>query len=256
MVKALEGFWDKLILVSALRRWRGAMSVVDKAGPAALRRLQRTARRERHAIDDLLHRIEGQLSGLVRREGDRKHPAADWIWRPQVWTGPLSVPGLVVAGSGSRFSDEISVFHDCTQPEIILHQKAVARATEARHWALDCEVFRFDGSFLSLALALPNDALQGLTRRHLLQLQMALQFERPMRIYARLNIQNGPNLAQITEVVEVDGEEATVVFDLFGMSMNEKRLEKAWLDLILDVPQCNRLVVHDLVMNRYPRAEM
>ena len=45
-------------------------------------------------------------------------------------------------------------------------------------------------------------------------------------------------------------------FDLAYCDLNEKRIEKAWLDLIFEGPAMNQITLRDVTMCRYPRAEI
>lgn len=102
------------------------------------------------------------------------------------------------------------------------------------------EVFGFSGSFLSISIDLPTEALEGLTSNHILRLETSLVVERPLNVYARLNVGHGPNTDELLQ--QLRGMDAglqsqqVVEFDLAYTQMNEKRLEKIWLDLIFEAP--------------------
>jgi len=113
------------------------------------------------------------------------------------------------------------------------------------------DVLRFDGSYLSLAIDLPEPAPQGLTRDHILQVDMLTEVERPLDIFARLNLHQGPNAQQLVQ--EVDG--SVVEFDLSASGMTGALIDLAWVDLIFDRPAMNRVLLRDLVVSRRPRAQ-
>mgnify|MGYP006289767839 CR=1 FL=1 len=48
----------------------------------------------------------------------------------------------------------------------------------------------------------------------------------------------------------------TVEFDLAYSRLNERRVERLWLDLIFERPAMNRIVLQDLAMSRRPRADL
>ena len=110
--------------------------------------------------------------------------------------------------------------------------------------------------------AIPLDAARdGLTRAHIIRLDVTLTVERPMSIYARLNIGHGPNtdtllrhLGDIAPGPEPVARE--IEFDLHYVEMNEKRLEKLWLDLIFEAPQMNAVRIRDLFLSRHLRADV
>ncbi|MDO7631792.1 MAG: DUF6478 family protein, partial [Loktanella sp.] len=50
--------------------------------------------------------------------------------------------------------------------------------------------------------------------------------------------------------------EVMVEFDLGYSDINEKRVERMWLDLIFESPEMNQVTIRDLTFCRYPRAEI
>ncbi len=65
--------------------------------------------------------------------------------------------------------------------------------------------------------------------------------EKPLEIFARLNIKHGPNVEQIVRELPLDEEEVMVEFDLAYTKMNEKRVERMWLDLIFEGAEMNQI---------------
>jgi hypothetical protein len=51
-------------------------------------------------------------------------------------------------------------------------------------------------------------------------------------------------------------EEVMVEFDLAYSKMNEKRVEKLWVDLIFEGPEMNQIILRDVTFSRRPRAEL
>ncbi len=77
-----------------------------------------------------------------------------------------------------------------------------------------------------------------------------------MEIFVRLNIRHGPNTEQIVRELPRGQSEVFAEFDLAHSGMNEKRLERIWVDLIFDRPEMNRITLRDLTFSRRPRAEL
>ena len=59
--------------------------------------------------------------------------------------------------------------------------------------------------------------------------------EKPLEIFARLNIKHGPNTEPIVRELPLHKADIVVEFDLAYSNLNEERVEKAWIDLILKV---------------------
>lgn len=245
-----EGLLERMLHRRILRRWGHAAQQADAAEPEALRPLLARARALRGAIDQVLHLGEARLAAPAAE------PAlplgADWHWQPRVWRGPVVPAGLVSPPSGARFGHDLGLFHDCPRAEMILRQ--IRDPAAQSPFALQAEIFTFAGSFLSLVLDLPESLLAGLKLRHLVRLDAHITAERPVTLFARLNIRHGPNTEQILRSLQPGRAQAE--FDLAYSRLNEKRLERAWLDLIVESPGPNRLQIADLRLSRRPRAEL
>src|SRR5690606_29488223 len=114
----------------------------------------------------------------------------------------------------------------------------------------------FDGSFLSLAVDLPDAAVDGLRRTHVLRMDVIVEMEQPLEIFARLNIRHGPNTEQIVRELPLSEAHIRAEFDLAYANLNEKRIESAWVDIIFEGPEMNQVNLRDLTFSRRPRANL
>lgn len=236
--------------------WRRAVSTTGTTGLAELRQLRSRARQTQRQIDQLLFQAEERL--LVPRLGSNaiERPLhCDWAWRPQLWRGPMHPVGASSVKSRSSFTDEVTLFHDCTLAEIAVRQMRNTREDDFAPFGLRLEVFAFEGTFLSLAIDLPAEAAEGLKRRHVLRLNTIVESEQKIEIFARLNVRHGPNTEQIVRDLPLEPGASSVEFDLAHTKLNEKRVEKLWLDLIFENPQLNQITLRDVTLTRRPRAE-
>ena len=80
--------------------------------------------------------------------------------------------------------------------------------------------------------------------------------EKPLEMFARFNFKHGPNSEQIVRELEVKDGHVAVDFDLAYTNLNEKRLERAWVDLIFERPQMSQVILRDVTFSRRPRAEV
>ena len=160
-----------------------------------------------------------------------------------------------------RLGDEAAVWHDCPARALILRQIPNRSSADLAPFGLQLETLGFAGSYLSVSIDLPDTALQGLTRSHIIRLDITMTVERPMSIYGRLNIGHGPNTDELLRHLGdlrpgPVAATTTVEFDLHYVEMNEKRLEKLWLDLIFESPQMNSVRIRDVFLSRHLRADM
>jgi len=257
MARTANGILDRILHRRALRRWGRMVRRAPGLDMAALRLGRGRARQLRAVLDRFLNLADERLAlPLVGSNAFQKPLHSDWAHRPSLWRGPISPPGQASAETKSRFGDEVTLFHDCRLSELTVRQLRNTREADLAPFGLSVDVFGFDGSFLSLVIDLPEDAAQGLKRRHLIRLSAVVEMEKPLEIFARLNIQHGPNTEQIVRELPLQDKDIAVDFDLAYTKLNEKRVERMWLDLIFEGPEMNRIVLRDVNFSRRPRAEM
>lgn len=257
MSEMKPGLLDRVIEQSALRRFRRWAETARDASLRELRRNRAAARQMKYHLDELIHVADGRLALPVI--GNQAMPVpydADWSWRPELWCGPLPVKGIAAIASKSMLGREITLFHDCTHSEITLRQLRNTSADDLAAYGLRLDVFRFDGSYLSLVIDLPVQAAHDIKRKHLIRLDAIAELERPLEIFARLNVQHGPNTEQIVRELPLNDRDLCVEFDLAYTKLNEKRVEKIWIDLIFENPEMSQVVLRDLYFSRRPRAEL
>ncbi len=216
-------FLDRFGLSQTLRRWTRAVEAPALVSARDLSTLHAQMRATRDRIDNLAIRAESEL--LLRaqdNDGIERPDQCDWAERP--------APSL--------------------------RQDPVPPGLRGPAFGLVFEVYRFDGSFLSLVQDLPPVALQGLTLNHYIGVHLRMAREHPVEVYARLNVQHGPNQEQMVRQIDFRDDVGRAEFDLAYSKINEKRIEKAWLDLILEGPEMNRLAIWDMVLLRAPRADI
>lgn len=253
----LLGIFRELVFQASLRRWARASRRAHEAELPKLRANRQKARRLKAHLDKLIHVAESRLAlPMVGSTAFEKPFDADWDWRPQLWRGPLPVPGMSSVANKSVLGDEVTLFHDCHRSELTLRQIRNLREADLAPYGLRMDVFNFDGSFLSLVVDLPEESVRDLKRRHLLRVDTIVEMEKPLEIFLRLNIKHGPNTEQIVRELPLGGEEEMVEFDLAYTKLNEKRIEKMWLDVIFEGPQMNQVTLRDLTFSRRPRAEL
>ncbi|WP_265502121.1 DUF6478 family protein [Paracoccus beibuensis] len=256
-----RGWLRRRFRANAARQWqRMHASVLRRPGPVS-ENLRDEARALQHVLSRFLQAADARALGP--RDSLRRIdlPAGtDWRWRPQVMRSRTAAPALVAPGDGKWLSDEVALFHDCGERALILRQVRNRRATDLSDFGLSLEVMGFTGSFLSLSLSLPSDALEDLASHHILRLESVLQAERPIAVYARLNVQQGPNTETLLRKMgdDIAGRNChrIIEFDLAYANLSQRSVDKAWLDVIFEAPYMNAVALRDAILSRHPRAQM
>lgn len=257
MALGFDTFFDRLTHRRVVRRWRRAARQAATMNLATLRHLRRQGRQLRRHLDHVAFVAEGRLAlPMIGADAIQKPMYTDWAYRPEIWRGPVDRPGMAAVASKSMFGPEVTVFHDCKISELTLRQLRNQREEDLAPFGLRMDVFRFDGSFLSIVVDLPEESVIDLRKKHLIRLSAIVELEKPLEIFARLNVKHGPNTEQIVRELPLHEDEVMVEFDLAYTNLNEKRVDKIWVDLIFEGPEMNQIILRDLTFTRRPRAEI
>jgi hypothetical protein len=255
MAKAADTILERLRHQRALAGWQHRADRVAGIGPARLDMLRGRAIEMRRHIDRFVWAADARLDAAPGGPEAGALPlGTDWVWRPDPWAGRLAVPGLASVATGSALGEGLHLFHDCLLAEIGLRQRRNAGDRALPPFAVEVEVFGFGGTFLSLALDLPPQAAQGLGPRHLMRLETVVDCEGPIDLFARMNLQQGPNVVPVLRQVSVERGERVVMFDL--SLTGAARTDRLWLDLIFGAPAMNRITLRDVMVSRHPRAAL
>lgn len=253
----MQRFLDHYLNRGILQRWQKVAEQAENASLPMLRGQRDQARRLRVHLERLIRVADGRLR--YQQSGPAHFPkplGTDWAWRPELWRMPMTVPGLASVPRKAQLDERIAMFHDCQLAEISLRQIRNFDDNDLAPFGLAVDTFEFRGTFLSISVELPDAAAAGLTRQHVVRAGVTARHEHPAGLFARLNIQHGPNTEQVLREIQPDRTVAVVDFDLAHLDLNEKRVTKIWLDLILQAPRLNRVLLRDLTLCRYHRADL
>ncbi len=246
---------DRFIHNGAVRWWKHAARQAKTSDLSTLRKYRQRARQLRAHLNEVIYASEERLAlPVIGSNAFPKPFGTDWAWRPELWRGPLPSPGMSSVQTKSMLGKEATLFHDCAHSELTLRQVRNLREADLAPYGVRMDVFKFDGSFLSLVIELPKDSVAGLKKDHVIRIDTIVEVEKPIEIFARLNIKHGPNTEQFVRELPLHEENVMVEFDLAYSNLNEKRVEKAWLDIIFEGPEMNQVILRDLTFSRRLRA--
>lgn len=211
----------------------------------------------RRGLDDLdqLAQAEARMGGAAQARGAL--PAqVDWDWRPAFWMGAVQPPAHVAPTNGTPLGHGVTLFHDCPLGEIAVVQRAQPRRPTGARYGLALDVYGFAGSFLSLAIDLPEAGLAGLGRAHYLDVDFDVVADRPLGIYVRLNLRCGPNMVTLLRQVPGEGAARAAAFDLAYTDLDPARLEAGWIDVMFENPAQLGVQIADLRISRCRRADV
>jgi hypothetical protein len=257
MLRKLQKRLDNFYHQRSLQRWEAMADIAQTASVGQLRAALARAWALRQHLDRLIHSAEHRLIlPAVGSNAIRRPLGTDWAWRPDIWLGPL--PTVAQAGILNRtlITNGTTIFHDCKRSELTVRQIRNMRESDLAPFGLRIDVFRFDGSFLSVVLDFPPESNASLRKKHIIRVDMIVELEKPLEIFVRLNIKHGPNIETILREMPLDASEMMVEFDLGYSKINEKRIERVWMDLIIEGPEMNQIIFRDLTVTRRPRAEL
>lgn len=253
----LHEFIEKRLNKISTRRWTRRANMSAQTDIRGLRKLRRQARHLRWELDRFMFVADERLAlPLIGPNAMQLPLYTEYAYRPELWRGPVPSAGACVVATKAEIGAEATLFHDCAVSEVSYRQIRNRSEEDLAPFGLRLEVFRFDGTFLSLMIKMPEEAAQGLSRRSIVRLDYALDLERPIEVFARLNVKHGPNLETMVRELPLSEANSFVEFDMDYSKLNEKRVEQVWVDFVFGNPQMNQVVLRDVTLSRRPRAEL
>lgn len=230
MTGSLKRWTEDKLWRQKLRRWQKATeAALGETSPEAMRQARLNRRSHERELTTVLH---------AKPQG-----GAEWHWSPPLWQSAM--PSRQLTDNRTELDPAVTLFHDSPSAQI------TASSTQA---PLTLTTVEFEGSFLSLVLDLPQRAVEDLRLHHVFTVDPQMTLSRPLEVFVRLNIKNGPNVEQL--VREIASPVTPVEFDLFYSRLNEKRVEKAWVDMIFERPSDSIIALHGITISRRRRAEL
>lgn len=246
---------DRLFHPRVLRRWKRHARRAATLPADNLSALRCHALDLRYFLNEVIRISDLRRAGLEHtHEATARPPGTDWFWSPLAWQSALPEPARITVENDTVICDGMKLFHDCPRTEISLFQRPLSPASHAPYM-VDLEVYAFEGTFLSLVLDLPGQGVQGLTRQHLICLHADIHMEKPAPAYIRLNVKHGPNYEQLVYEIPAGTSQPVAEFDLAGSKLNERKVERAWVDIIFGDPGMNHTRIRDLRFSRRLRAD-
>ncbi len=246
---------DEWRMKRSLKWWDHQSHVAKTMDLGDLYDLRAKARQFRNRVNTINHIAGSRLTlPVIGSKAIKKPQGTEWAHRPEVWAGPVNPTGMSSVASKSRIGHELTIFHDCNTNEMTMRQVRNNRAKDLAPFGIQLDVFNFEGSFLSLAIEMPREAVEGLKKEHIVRLSMIIDSERPQEMFARLNLRHGPNTEQIVRELDLSTRELYVEFDLFYTNFKEARAQSLWFDIIFESPSMNQITIRDISVIRRRRA--
>ena len=251
------GYLGRAISSAYLKLWHRRLQRVARVKTTKLRQQRREALALQRQLGEVLPGINGELQRRLGGSKAYRHGSKMlWAWRPELWTLRCPTSSGPVEQSGARLMPNTKVFFDDATCALIVQQFRNDISEGFAPYGVALELFQFEGSFLSLAIDLPDELYETFAKDELIGLSGAIFAERPAGFTVRLNIKHGPNTDQLIQAHDLNHSETRAEFDLAHLNINVKRVEKIWLDLVFETPNFNRISVTDLAFYKRPRGEI
>ena len=251
------GFLGWAISTASFKFWRRRLQRAAREKTAKLRQQRREALTLRTQLADVVERINDELHHRLGDSKTYRHGSTMlWSWRPELWTVRCPSRSGPVVQSGARLTSNTKVFFDGGDRAVIFKQLRNDISQRFAPYGVALELFQFDGSFLSLAIDLPDSLCGTFAKDKLIGLSGAIFAERATGFTVRLNIKHGPNTEQLVQAHDLNWSNIGVEFDLEHLKINVNRVEKIWFDLVFETPNFNRISHTDLAFSKRPRGEI
>ena len=188
--------------------------------------------------------------GLFTRKAQENTQAdPSWYWVPQLWCDGATGVSHPQIASNTPLCDGVKLFHSAEAQSV-----GISSLTEGENTAIAVDVRSDLLNYLSLVIDLPDQIARTLTRDQIVELDAHISaLDSP--VYARLNLRYGPNTEHMNILLYDHQDQTKAEFDLWYSKLNAPRMEKAWIDLIVDNPPVGQITISDLALTRRKRAQ-
>ncbi len=181
----------------------------------------------------------------------------DAIVRLPLWRHATDPARFTQILNGTQVGGGVRLFHDCLRSEIALSQTAQTAQNTDAPFCIKLAVAAFEGSFLSLAIDVPTIVTRQLTSTHVMRATLNLVLEKQSDFCIRLNVQFGPNIEQIGYTLTGADGATSVEFDLsYVTALAGHVIDKMWIDVMVEAPAQNQIVLRDMTIAHRRRAEI
>lgn len=207
--------------------------------------------RRRAELDRIATKVEARLTRTG--EGEAPAPGAAWTHRPDIFLLPQNQTIWTNPASGLRPGAGLSVYHDSDGGAFTLAQRPARGAHSAHRFELFFESYEFRGSYLSLAMGLP-DHLSRPKAGEVLVVEIDLAASRRIKTFLRLNMKTSHS----SDVLHADGAldegRARFEFDMSFAAFEPTEKDQLWLDIIFDRPRMMEMSIRDLTLSLASRG--
>ena len=172
-------------------------------------------------------------------------PNTQSCYRPPLWSVRQSTP-FKRHSNRIQFQKKTALFHDCPIGDIIVRQIRNIGENISSPFGLKCDVFSFEGSYMSLSF--PVEFADELKQDDNIMLRIELDCEKSRMTYATLNIGKGAQKEVQSLTCEDDGRFIFAEFDLSQYHTNLDGSQNMWFDLSFDNYPYNEIIIRDLCL--------
>ncbi|MGB0507093.1 MAG: DUF6478 family protein [Pikeienuella sp.] len=228
--------------------WAKQAARVENTGEVRTKILQRRAE-----LDKIAQKLESRIAHQ-RLTPDAKK-GEGWTTYPDFLLVRVEPGVWRQVSSDTKFGRGLSVFHDCSSGAYTLAQRP-NRSESAKHrYELFFESYEFNGSYLSMALAVPGDLRRPLTGE-VLQAVVDMRSSRPLKAFLRLNISGPRGRDVLYAEAEVGSGRQSFEFDMSFAAFELSKDDNIWLDFIVDRPRMVEFSVQDMSISLVRRDEL
>jgi hypothetical protein len=169
-----------------------------------------------------------------------------WSFTPAIWRSDLWPNATKDAASGSKIGPDCKLFHDA-------RNHAVSWRQDAKIFVLDAD--DFDGSYLSLALEIPEIHRQSISKNSILSVETNASAPDDFGASLRLNLQRGPNIYENWHPLNPQQGSTITDFDMANFGIDPAQAQSAWLDFMVLPRRSFTLSVNSLSISHRQRLE-
>ena len=178
-----------------------------------------------------------------------------WSFQPSPWGSAIPLIAQENAGRQSTIGTGCTLFHDARQARVAWLQLPASPPDRRCPFSFEIHAPGFDGSYLSLAIAIPERFCRSIDRKSIISIELHALGTAELPASLRMNAKRGPNTYENWQPIKLLGPVQIVEFDMSNFGINPASAYNMWLDFMVTQSGSWQLAINALSMSHRHRLE-
>ncbi len=178
-----------------------------------------------------------------------------WSFTPSVWCSAVLPFTEENAARENAIGAGCTLFHNATEARVAWVQVPASQPDRASAFSLEINAEHFDGSYLSLAIAIPARYRRAIDRKSIISIAIQALGMPDLQASLRMNVKRGPNTYDNWHQINLNDQAQIIEFDMSNFGINPAGADNMWLDFMVTQTGTCQFAINTLSISHRLRLE-